>query len=211
MPPTTSKDRRYRGQTAAERRRQRRDQLLDAGLELFGTVGFGATTIEMLCRTAQLQPRYFYEQFESREALLRAVYDRHVEALMNAVLNALEQASDDPRDRLEAGLRAFVGAALEDERLARINYFEMLGVNRELESRRRAVLRSYADLITAQLDALDPARRPKLTHPRLGAVAIVGAVDGLIVDSLAGDRRTAAADRERLIATLLDLVVPIET
>jgi AcrR family transcriptional regulator len=200
-------DRRYRGKTAGERRAQRREKLLEAAAELFGTIGFAATTIEMLCHQARLHPRYFYEQFATREELLAAVYDRHVETVLKTVLAALERAPADPRGRLEAGLRAFVDAALEDQRLARINYFEMHGVNRELEAHRRSVLRTYAELIAAQIDALEPDRRPGLTYPRLGAVAIVGAVDGLIVDALALDPPT---DREQLITTVLDLVTPSE-
>ena len=166
MSPHPQTGRRYGGQTAAERRAGRREKLLDAAAELFGTVGFAATTIEMLCQAARLHPRYFYEEFDSREALLMAVYDRHVDATMRTVVRALDGARSDSRSRLEAGLRAFVHAALEDERLARINYFEMVGVNRELEARRRTVLRAFADMIATQIDALAPGRRPGL--PILG-------------------------------------------
>ena len=195
----------YGGKTAAERRAERREKLLDAAAELFGTVGFGATTIEMLCNEARLHPRYFYEQFDTREALLMAVYDRHVESVLNKVVTTLENAPADPRGRLEEGLRAFIDATLEDERLARINYFEMVGVNRELESRRRAVLRTYADLIAAQIEALAPAGGPQLTNTRLGAVALVGAVDGLLTDALSAG---PPIDREQVISTLLELLTP---
>ncbi len=205
MTPHPQTGRRYGGQTAVERRAARREKLLDAAVELFGTIGFAATTIELLCQAARLHPRYFYEQFDTREALLMAVYDRHVDATLRTVAVALDGAPRDSRSRLEAGLRAFVHAALEDERLARINYFEMVGVNRELETRRRTVLRLFADMVAAQIDALEPGRRPELTHPRLGAVAIVGAVDGLITNALAVD---PAADREQLITTLLELLAP---
>jgi AcrR family transcriptional regulator len=198
-------DRLYGGKTAEERRGERREKLLDAAVELFGTVGFSATTIEMLCHAAQLHPRYFYEQFETREALLMAVYDDHVETVLATVLAALDRAPPDPRLRLEAGLRTFVDAVLQDERLARINYFEMVGVSTELEARRRAVLRAYADLITDQLATFDPSERLNVTHPRLGAVALVGAVDGLITDALAAEPR---ADREQVITTLLELFGP---
>jgi AcrR family transcriptional regulator len=194
----------YGGRTMDERRAERREKLLDAAVELFGTTGYAGTTIESLCRQAGLNPRYFYEQFDSREALLGAVYDRHVETVRAAVVAALEGAPADARGRLETGLRAFVDGTLSDERLARINYFEMVGVSPELEARRRAVLRSYADLITAQLDAIAPGDRPPLSHPRLAAIAFVGAVDGLITDALAADPPTG---REQMITTLLELLV----
>ena len=198
-----TKPRVYGGKTADQRSAERREKLLDAAVELFGTVGFAGTTIEMLCHAAHLHPRYFYEQFENREALLMAVYDRHVGNVLMTVVAAIERAPADPRGRLETGLRAFVTAVLADERLARINYFEMVGVSRALEARRRAVLRGYADLITGQLETFDPADRPSLTEPRLGAVAFVGAVDGLITDALAHDPPTGS---EQIITALLELL-----
>src|SRR5690606_9237384 len=70
--------RRFRGVAADERRRQRRQQLLDAGLKCFGTVGFRAAGVRDICAEAQLTERYFYESFKNREALFLAVYEMGV-------------------------------------------------------------------------------------------------------------------------------------
>ena len=197
--------RRYGGKTSEERRAERREKLLDAALELFGTVGYAATTIEMLCAATRLNPRYFYEEFQTREALLMAVYDRHVERVLAEVGAALPSASLEPRERLETGLRAFVAGVLADPREARINYFEIVGVSPALEARRREVLRTYADLIATQLEDLAPPGQPGGADPRRAAVALVSATDGLIIDWLSDP---APADRERIIATLLDIFAP---
>jgi AcrR family transcriptional regulator len=195
--------RRYGGKTAGERREERRGQLLDAALELFGTVGYTATTIEALCAAAGLNPRYFYEQFETREQVLRAVYDRHVEQVLRTVLEVLERAGPEPRARLEVGLRAFIEATLADERGARVNYFELVGVSRELEAHRRHVLRTYAELIAGQLEQLDGAPAGLVAGDRrLSAMALVGATDGLVIDWLSGDRREPP---ERIVETLLGI------
>jgi AcrR family transcriptional regulator len=180
-------ERRYGGRTAEQRRADRRERLLDAGLERFGTAGYAATTIEGLCAEASLNARYFYEQFRSREELLGAVYERHAAMVFERVSAALEAAAD-PAIRLEAGLRAFVEATLADERGARINYIEMVGVSVALEHLRRRIERAYTELITQEA-----ARLPRIgTRPteerRTIAVALVGAVDGLIRDWLSGDR-----------------------
>lgn len=199
--------RRYGGQSAEERRAGRRAKLLDAGLELFGTAGYAATTIEQLCSAAGLHPRYFYEQFESREELLRAVYDRHVEAVLARVLAVVEEAPADPRGRLEAGLRAFVEGTLADERAARINYFEMVGVSPGVEARRREVLALYAELIAAQAQELGVPLAGSGIDARLAAVALVGAVDGLLIDWLTHDRR---GELGQVVATLLAIFAPPE-
>jgi AcrR family transcriptional regulator len=199
---TTTSDRRYGGKTADQRRAERREQLLDAGLELFGTQGFANVTIESLCAAAGLNPRYFYEQFATREAVLGAVYERHVQAVLTKVQAAIAQAPADPGARLERGLTAFVSATLADERAARINYFEMVGVDAELEAQRRRVLRAYAELIAAQaaeLDTLGPLGRGDL---RMTAVALTGATDALIIDWLSSEGRSP---QEAIVTTLLQI------
>jgi AcrR family transcriptional regulator len=188
--------------SAAERREERRGRLLDAGLELFGTRGYAATTIEALCAAARLNPRYFYAEVDSREALLRAVYDRHVEEVRQAVLAAIAAAPPDPRRRMRVALRAFIDGSLADERAARVNYFEMVGVSRELEGRRREVLGAYADLVAGQIAATEPPILPPGADLRMSAVALVSATDGLIIDALA---RPEEPDRDAMIATLTEL------
>jgi AcrR family transcriptional regulator len=192
----------YGGRTATERRAERRAQLLDAGLELFGTLGYANVTIEALCAAAGLNPRYFYEQFSSREDLLGAVYERHVQAVLTTVQAAIVQAPDEPQQRLARGLTAFITATLADERGARINYFEMVGVSAELEGRRRAVLRRYAELIATQAGEFGDLTLLGTRDRRMAAVALVGATDGLIIDWLSTEPRAA---RDTIIETLLEI------
>jgi AcrR family transcriptional regulator len=193
----------YGGKTAAQRQGERREKLLDAGLELFGTRGYAATTIEMLCTEARLNPRYFYEQFESREQLLRAVYDRHVEDVFKSVVDAVVGTPLDPRSRLETGSRAFVAQSLADPRAARINYFEMIGVSRELDTRRREVLGYYVDLTAAQIEEIGLEQFAPGLNLHMVAVAVVAAMDGLCIDALGSGN----ADPDEIVRTLTDLFI----
>ena len=194
--------RRYAGKTIEERRAERRERLLDAGLELFGTCGYAQTTIEQICAAARLNPRYFYEEFDSREALLGAVYERHVLAVAERVREAVEAAPPNPRARLEVGLRAFLVGSLADERAARINYFEVVGVSPALEYLRRRILGEYADMIAAQLRELGGPSALAGDGARLAAVALAGATDGLIIDWLSGER---GYDTDAIVATLVEI------
>jgi AcrR family transcriptional regulator len=203
--PAITGERRYGGKTATERRAERREQLLDAGLELFGTQGFAAVTIEALCAQAGLNPRYFYEQFAGREELLGAVYERHVVAVLQTVQAAIAHAPSDPAQRLSAGLTAFVTATLADERAARINYFEMVGVSAELEAQRRGVLRAYAELIAAQAAVIEDRSPPTPLgrgDRRMAAVALTGATDGLITDWMSSSDRPP---QQAIVDTLLTI------
>jgi AcrR family transcriptional regulator len=195
---------RYGGRTADERRAERRERLLDAGLELFGTQGYASTSIEALCAATRLNPRYFYESFRTREALLRAVYDRHMEHLAQTVAAALQDAPLDPRGRVEVGLRAFVETQLADHRNARITYLEIVGVSLELEHHRRSVLRGFAGLLEQEAERVAATGLLPHRDRHLTALALGGAVDGLLADCFTNDDPPAT---EAVIAALVDLTV----
>ena len=77
---STIGQRRIRGLDAQQRLDERRRLLLDAGLELFGTAGYAATSVEQLCQAAYVSTRSFYELFPNKEACYRpregGVYSR---------------------------------------------------------------------------------------------------------------------------------------
>src|SRR3954449_7388105 len=85
----------YGGVSADERVAARREKLLDAGLELFGTRGFATTGVKDICREARLTDRYFYESFANSEALFLAVFDRLTDDLFGDVASAAGEAGAD--------------------------------------------------------------------------------------------------------------------
>ena len=91
----------YRGVSAADRRHQRREQLIEAGLQLFGTRGIAAVGIVDVCAEAGLTKRYFYENFASIDALAEAVFEHVTGNLVAVVAPAIEAgAGRDPRPAL---------------------------------------------------------------------------------------------------------------
>ncbi|MEV4730171.1 TetR/AcrR family transcriptional regulator [Saccharopolyspora sp. NPDC049426] len=174
--------RRYSGLDAPERTRQRREALLDASLELFASQGYSATSVKQLCRQAGLTERYFYESFRDRHDCLVALYDELVDRLRATTVAAL----DDEREADAVtwrGLSAFVEHLTADTRRARVVLLEVVGVSAELENRRHAVLREFAELTTAVWLRIDDQAAPT-DRQRLAAVGLVGAVNHLLVDWL---------------------------
>src|SRR5699024_1878814 len=64
----------------------RRERIIAAGLELFGTDGYRAATVGAVCETAGLNKRYFNDSFATLEDPLCEVYQRVVADLRTAVL-----------------------------------------------------------------------------------------------------------------------------
>jgi hypothetical protein len=128
--------------------------------------------------------------------------------VLAVVGGAIAQAGPDAGARLRAGLTAFVESTLADERGARVNYFEMIGVSRELDALRRRVLSDYAQLIATQAqDGGVGGVGGVGVQPRMAAVALVGATDGLIIDWLSGDRASPPLSIVDTLVAIFDPVV----
>ena len=107
----------YRGVSATDRRHLRRQRLIDAGLQLFGTRGIPAVGIVDVCAEAGLTKRYFYESFASMDALAEAVFEHVTGNLVAMVAPAIEiGAGRDPRPALTVYIRAL----LSDPRVVRL-------------------------------------------------------------------------------------------
>jgi AcrR family transcriptional regulator len=145
----------WRGQSPAQRSAVRRQQLLAAGLEVFGTSGWQQSTVRGLCAAAGLSERYFYESFTSRDELLLAVYDdlneREFAMFSQAARHRLDGIASTDDQTLMAvlhdALLAWFATFKADPRVARVRLIEVLGVSAQIDERYRAHNRRIADLI----------------------------------------------------------------
>jgi AcrR family transcriptional regulator len=193
-----ARGRTYGGLSAPERRAERRQRLLDAGLELFGTVGFAKTTIPMLCAASGVTARHFYEDFESREALLRALYDEIAQSAFERVLAALRVREKDAHERIHAATAAYFRYLTGDLRRARIYAIEAVGMHAELEQHRRAKREAFVRNMTKATDRL----KNRGVDSRLLSAAIAGAAHDLLLEWVLATRRPSV---EKLIATIVTL------
>ncbi|MBF6357653.1 TetR/AcrR family transcriptional regulator [Nocardia higoensis] len=195
-----SSPRLWRGQTMDDRSADRREQLLAVATEILGTAGASAVTMRAVTRQANLSPRYFYESFHSREALLRAVYDQ-VEADLMTRIQKLPPTGD-----LRAGARAVVDLCAqffeEDARRARILLREPLGddtLHEHSAARMPSFIRALVPLLGAEAGALVPADDATLA---IQATALNGALVALYLDWTDG---RLTVERDRLASVAVDI------
>src|SRR3569623_1589182 len=74
--PDAGAERIYAGQQRGARVAERRQRFIEAGIRQFGSLGYQTTTVRSLCTEAELSTRYFYESFDSVEAVLIASYQQ---------------------------------------------------------------------------------------------------------------------------------------
>ncbi|GAB3450321.1 TetR/AcrR family transcriptional regulator [Streptomonospora sediminis] len=90
--PTRSRRRRMTG-------KQRREQLLDIGRELFAERGFDATSVEEIAARAGVSKPVVYEHFGGKEGVYAVVVDREMQTLLGMVGDSL--TADTPRGKVE--------------------------------------------------------------------------------------------------------------
>jgi AcrR family transcriptional regulator len=199
--------RRIRGLDAEERAAQRRQQVLDAALEHFGSRGFVNTSIEQLCQRAYVSTKSFYELFASKEAcylelhaeLTRAIADRMLAEVGPEDLDALERAR-----RLIATL---VHAFVDDPRVARVVFLEGVGISETVDRQRRDARRWGAEFIEMAW-RLEPesSRAPagSTARPNIRRLAhgLIGGILDVILDWLLDPEPD---DLDVLVADLVDL------
>jgi len=137
----------YAGQNAVERATRRRNQLIEAALELLGTAAtFSVTSV--IARSG-LAPRYFYDSFANLDELQHALYDTLIaEAERRSQAALARTGRRRARVRARAVLREMVAFALDDPRRGRVLFTvsmgsPVLGARREDEVRRFATLMSF--------------------------------------------------------------------
>jgi AcrR family transcriptional regulator len=184
--PVEREPRRYRGLSVDERREHRRERLLEAGLELFGTAGYAGSSIRAVSAAASLNSRYFYESFKSREDLLYHVYQRAVGELATAVVEATV-AAETVEEQAREGLRASWAILIADRRKARVIALEVVGVSERLERLRRDNRHAFADILVRNAMSLaEPDVRLRM-DPVLTARLLMGASIEMLVDWINGD------------------------
>jgi AcrR family transcriptional regulator len=182
MPRTEAVARRtYGGRTAADRRAERRERLLEAGLALFGTEGYATSSIEKLCTHAGVSTRNFYEEFNSREDLLIALHARINEKSYRAVTAAFAEASDAAlAERFELAVRTFINSMAADPRWARLAYVEIIGVSDKVEKHRLAWRSRWQDFMVAEADRAVVRGEARKRDFTLAALAVIATVNELI-------------------------------
>jgi AcrR family transcriptional regulator len=172
----------YGGLSHHERRADRRDRLVGAAFELFGTLGFQKTTIPMICNASGVTARHFYEEFSSRETLLRAIFDDLAERAYDLVREALRATETPVYERVLASNRAYYAFFTEDPRRARIYAIESLGISPELEKHRRDVRERSVRQLTRATQWLEPTGVLHDLDSRLVAVGLSSAAVALLAE-----------------------------
>ncbi len=164
------KERQFKGLSLAERKQARREKLIEAGIQAYGTHGFFSVTVKDICNEAKLTERYFYESFQKSEQLFQSIFLKQIEILQSTMMQAIVQASPNPRKMVTAGLSALFNLLKNDPRLARIIYIDATLVQ---ELHKQAIIRETMNKFDRMIQAFVMSLMPQIpqTEQEISLVA----------------------------------------
>jgi AcrR family transcriptional regulator len=177
--PTTAR-RHILGVSHEARQEERRARLLAAGLEAFGKQGFHSVSVKEVCGLAKLTERYFYESFESREALFVAVYEEATERIRHAIAEAHAEIRPDAMAFARAGLEVALRMYRDDPRVARVVLLEPLAVAASGKAQ-LAVTQAFSEEIGAIAQAFYPQLRERRLNAETIGAGLYGSTVGIVI------------------------------
>ena len=199
----------WRGVSAEDRTSERHERLMEAGLEVFATTGYAASSVREISRAAGLTERYFYESFENREALLSALADLIVSDFLAAAAPVLPLDADDLPRAVGRGVEAFVASLADDPRRARVLMVETVGVSPAAEEHRRAVIGGLVAFIRQSMEQVYGHWARESTEVELLSRSLIGAAQELLVAHVRGELGTTRSQLVENLTWLFLAVGPI--
>lgn len=172
-------ERSYRGVSQEQRVKVRREAFLQAGVELFGSAGYRATTVRDLCAQAKLTDRYFYESFEGTEDLLCEVYTLVMSEVEQRIMAQLQGDVADAQQTRRAVLETFF-EGMRNPCVARIVLVEVLGVSERVDNLYQQNNLRFCNLLLSGIGRLYGGLKPVASELYV-CMGILGAINQMAV------------------------------
>lgn len=176
----------YGGLSEAQRVNERRERFLEAGLEVFGSLGMRGATVRKLCKEAGLTERYFYESFTGTEDLYCEVFRAQVNATGQRFMSLLPDLPVALEDRIRTCLELYF-TSMRNDRVVRVMYIESLVGSDQVQNILRQNVASLSSLALMMLRADNPDLDVTEDFGKAMGTAINGAMSALAVQWMLSD------------------------
>ena len=149
------------------KKRERRQCIEDAAIDLFERDGFDATTIEDIATAADIAPRTFFSYFSTKEDVVLADYADRLARILDEL--GERPQSEHSWDALRASF-VVVAADYQTRRDDLIRRFTLMAANPSVYARSLQLQAGWEDALTQRLDDRG-GRDPETIESRLLAAA----------------------------------------
>ncbi len=176
---------------------ERRQQLLDVALEVFGVGGYAEASMSEIARAAGITKPVVYQHFASKRALFIEVLDECGRRLGATMDKAAANAAG-PREQVELGLSSFVQFFEDNPAAFRTMFSDAIRSDPEFSERVNQIEMMLANGIADLIDVPDltSADRAVLAH------GIVGLAEGACRYWIKADTELSAERVGKLLADL---------
>jgi AcrR family transcriptional regulator len=189
--------------TLAERREQRIEAVLDAATEVFAARGYAQTRVEDIVAAAGVSRRTLYEDFESVEAILQAVYDRAVRINFTTIVERLTSVVD-PLARVEAGVATYFEMIAGNPAAARVVFEEYRNAGVAQAARYELNTTRYATLMQEFLMQAHVAGRLRRAPDETGVYSLIKGIEAVGMRAL---HRGEHAQLPKLAPAMAKLII----
>ena len=134
-------------------------------------------TVKDICNEAKLTERYFYESFQKSEQLFQSIFLKQIEILQSTMMQAIVQASPNPRKMVTAGLSALFNLLKNDPRLARIIYIDATLVQ---ELHKQAIIRETMNKFDRMIQAFVMSLMPQIPQAEQEISLVATGLNGYV-------------------------------
>ena len=153
-------------------------KILDSAAEAFAASGYASCSMADVARMGGASKARLYHYYESKEAILYDLLDRHTQGLMDIAIRVRERAARErlvPRAELELLIAGFLDAyrTARTRHVALLNDVKFLGdaQRASIVARERAVVGAFADALARAFPArVTAANRRAVTMMLMGAM-----------------------------------------
>lgn len=158
-------------------REHQRRRILLAALDVFGELGFAATTVKDLVRKSHVSRATFYEAFADKEACMAALHEEILDWLSEQVAAAVAECSD-WREQVRVAIATAVELLADDPRLAAVCAVEAPAIRApRIRARHEALVEELCKGLRAGRTEIHRGEElPEILEPALvcGAIYLIG-------------------------------------
>jgi AcrR family transcriptional regulator len=180
-----------------------RERILSAVAHAAADRGYAEMSVEAIIARAGVSRRTFYEHFKNKEDAFLAAYDAVVRRQARQIRAAYFNETT-VRERLRAGIGAYLQFTAAEPELARMSIVEVLAAGPRAMARRNEAVRMFAEIIEDNIHELIPGCR----RAALAAETIVGGIHEVVLSRILANRIDELPGlADDLLATILMLEV----
>ncbi len=180
-----------------------RERILSAVAQATAELGYAEMSVEAIIVRAGVSRRTFYEHFKNKEDAFLAAYDAGVHQLARQIRRAYLTETT-VRERLRAGIGAYVQFLASEPEFARMCIVEVLAAGPRAIARRNEAIAMFAEIIEDNIHELIPTCQ----RAALAAETIVGGIHEVVFNRILTGRIDELPDMtDDLLVTILMLDV----